>query len=202
MLIQASNWIARARRAAGAKGPAQTDLLEDVNQMVQVADLDTPEFDFLGGVKRICATANVPAVAAQNSCVSLFNPAGTGMLAYLYAIELVTSTAVTCTEEVGNIVSGLPAVIPFWEDFRYGTVATGGQSSLQVQAGTTAAFPATTIVARDVTLAATTLFLARRWILPPFSLWVLKTPLNVTITSINLFWKERPAESGELGLGS
>ena len=204
MLIQQSNWITRARKAAGAKGPAQTDLLEDVNQMVQVADLDTYEFDFLGGVKRCVASANVPAVAAQPSYITIQNPPGSGFLAFLYKIEITLAAALTCTEEVTSAqTTVLPQIVAFQEDFRFGIVAAGPFATCIVQAGAPAAiFAATQVLTRLVNVAATPQEYTRRWVLPPGSQWLLRTPVNNTITSVNIFWKERPAESGELGLGT
>src|SRR5690242_2815096 len=80
MLIQTQLLIDKQRRLAGAKGPAQVDLNEDLQPGIQVADLEAYQYDWLGRVQRRQATVVIAAVAAQFSQVVIFNPNGSGTL--------------------------------------------------------------------------------------------------------------------------
>jgi len=204
MEIQQANWITRARKAAGAKGPAQVSLLEDVNQMTIVANLDTPEFDWLGGVLDFVATAVVAPVAAQFTQFSLFNPAGSGMLAYLTKVELRAGAPSDVQDSRLDADTALAVINNIQPtDFRTPRLTTT-QSILIGRAAAAAALPAGIVPLTTFTppSAGGTGIFDRSYIIPPGrGYFVSINTVNVG-ANLNFFWKERPAESGELGLGT
>lgn len=204
MLIQQTNWITRLRKAAGAKGDAQVELDPNISAFALVSNLDTPEFDFPGGVKQMIVTVSQGAVAAQSSIISLFNPAGSGVLGVLDVLELAHPTAAAIVTISGGFIyvdtgGGLVGAAP--QDQRWGSQVTG-IATLQVRAGTSAVNPITNLASRFNVLGAQTNFpFQRRIVLPPATGFALVSPVNTAFTA-DLQWKERPAESGELGLGT
>jgi hypothetical protein len=208
MRIQQVNWLNRGRKAAGAKGPAQADLLEDLGQNVQVADLDRFDFDFLGGVKDMVMPFSAGAVAAQFTQISIFNPAGSGVLGFLDFMELFANTVtMLCTEGIisADPGAGLGAQFtPYHFDQRFGATvpAVGDISSFICRQGTLAAPVTGNIVGRVLTVFNVLSAYPRRIVLAPGTGYtIIGNVVNQAFTG-NIWWRERVAESGELGLGS
>lgn len=106
MQIQTALLIDKQRRLAGAKGPAQVELLEDLQPGVQIADLEAYQYDWLGRVQRRQAFVNIAAVAAQFSQVVIFNPSKSGTLLLIDRSTFNTGAAGGMT--VGLVVAAGP----------------------------------------------------------------------------------------------
>lgn len=204
MQIQQVNWLTRARKAAGGKGPAQADLGEDLMQVLQVADISDWQYDSLGLVKNFVLSANVPAVAAQVSAIQMVNPTGSNTLAFIDTVELLTVAALTLTMQLNfdSAALALAANLPCIQDTRLvRAFPTGGLAVVQCTAGTSAASLGGSLASRFMTVAATPITYPRRVVLAPGFALTIETPVNQTLTA-NLLWKERSAESGEVPLGT
>lgn len=204
MIVQQGNWITRARKAAGAKGPAQVDLLDDINQMVIVDDVSTWEFDALGGAKQMVAASATGPIAAQVNGLQIFNPIGSGIVALIYRVELMTSSASqVCEEATINVDAGgafAPQFTPYHLDQRFGNTvpAVGDISSMIVRQSTVNAFPATVnLIARLFAVLGAITVLDRRVVIPPGVGYSLRTTVVNTSLTANVYWKERVLESGE-----
>lgn len=202
MITQQINWLSRARKAAGAKGPAQADLLEDLNQMVVVANLDTSDYDFLGNVRRTVMRFNVVGVAGQLTTVQAMNPPGSGLLVFVDKLEVFASANQNLNEILITADQvGLPLNTEIhFEDFR-SVPNNPGISPVITRAGTQAAAipPALTTFFVSPTQS---LIALRNWVLAPGTGLVLQGGgVNIGLTG-QLYYRERPAESGELAAGS
>lgn len=204
MRIQQSNWITRARKGAGAKGPAQVELLEDIQQVVQVGDLTLPEYDQPGGVKRMVVSANIVPGAGQVALLSIENPIGSSIMGMIYRVEFMTLVNTTLTEALGTVSSGLAQQTPFHQDTRWGLglISVGDISNMICRVGTPAGIPANQLISRMSSAANVPVIYNREVVLAPNSIYHITTFGQVTIQAINVYWTERPAESGELGLGT
>lgn len=203
MQVQQGNWITRARKAAGGKGPAQVDLLDDVNQMVQVDDLSTWKFDALGGVKQMVMPFSGGAVAAQISSCSIFNPPGSGLLGFVDYVELYANTAsLLCTEIITTADPTTLSTVftPYHADQRFGTaiLSVGDISSFICRVGTLATQVPGNVTGRVLALLNAQSQYPRRFVLPPGSGYAISGNVVNTAFTGNIYWSERPAESGEL----
>lgn len=194
MIIQQINWLTRARKAAGAKGPAQADLLEDINQMVLVANLDNPLDDFLGGVKQFASGFSQAAVAAQLSHASLFNPLNSGILVFLHHISVSCSPSGSLQTRLNAVDPvGFGAVAPVATDQRWGsTIPAGAITRFGAQAGAIG-----TAWETFVGQAAGSDQWEKWLVIPPGTGVVLSTVAVNTALNGTWWWKERPPESGE-----
>lgn len=207
MRIQQVNWLNRGRKAAGGKGPAQAELLEDIAPQVQLADLDRYDFDFLGGVKQMVAPFSQGAVAAQAGQFTIFNPATSGIILFIDGFELTAGTATAFWTEatISADPAGLGAQFtPYHFDQRFGNLvpAVGDISSCILRQGTLAAPVITNIISRCIAILNDVRFYARRVVIPPGVGWTLTANVVNQAATLNVFWRERVAESGELGLGT
>lgn len=207
MKTQEGNWITRARKAAGAKGPAQAEVLEDIGQNLQVADLDKFEYDWCGAVRHLKVSAPAGPVAAALSRVTIFNPAGSSVLAFIDQIEIVSGGAGNLQVDGGFIYAdtadAVLGVLP--HDTRWFLTTpppVGGLSTVIVRAGTNAADPITTRTDRYAvqSLANASVF-ARRIVLAPGTGYALVHQTVNTALRVDLYVKERIAASGELSQG-
>jgi len=200
MIVQQANWLTRSRKAAGAKGPAQAELSDDFSAQVQVADLTLPEYDFLGGVKDLVLFFNQGPVAAQFTTVSLFNPASSGVLAIVDRLSCFGSAVVPVSEGFTQVDLGIALSGNLHSaDFRT-TPNNPALSPIVVRTGTQVAALAPQITQLEVL--GTTLEFSRSWILAPGTgYWVQANTLNIGLSGA-IFFRERSAESGELGLGT
>lgn len=194
MIINQTNWLDRARKAGGTKGPAQADLLEDVNQMVQVADLDSWQYDFLGSVKQFASGFSQAAVAGQLSHASLFNPLNSGVLVFVHHIVLTVVPAGFVQTRLNFVdPAGFGAQAALATDQRWGsTLPSAAVVRFGAQVGAIG-------VAWETFFAqATAADQWERWlVLPPGVGVVLSTVGANASLSGTWWWKERAAESGE-----
>lgn len=206
MIIQQTNWLTRARKAAGAKGPAQAELGEDLQQVAQVVDLDTPEFDFLGGELNFAVNFNITGVAAQQSQVSIFNPLATGRLLVVrrisYSVSVagqvgefatLSDNAATGTAMIpidGRVTGALPPA-PFVFPLSVAQTRAGALAALVTNAQWTTLQAQTTV--QDE--------FPRWYMLPPGTGFVLATLQQNNALRGWIWYSERNLESGELGAG-
>lgn len=207
MKTQEGNWINRARKSAGAKGPAQAELLEDIGQNIQVVDLDRFEYDWCGAVRHLKLSAPAGPVAGQLSRVTVFNPAGSSNLAMIDQIEIVCGGAGNLQVDGGffyadtaDAIVGLQPHDSRW--FITVPPPVGGLSTVIARAGTNAVDPIQTRLDRFAVQALTNAAVfARRIVLAPGTGYAFVHQTVNTALRIDLYVKERIAASGELVAG-
>lgn len=211
MKTQEGNWVTRARKAAGAKGPAQAEVLEDIGQNIQVADLDRFEFDWCGGVRHGKLTASVAAVAAQLTQVSVFNPVGSGTIALIDQVEIAAGPPAGTFEVTGgffygaDLANAVVGVVPHdsrWFNNTFPPSVTGLMTCV-FRAGTNAASAITTRTDRYMVTSIAAgngpaTVAARRIVLAPGVGYVFQHSQSNTALQVDVYVKERVAASGEL----
>jgi len=201
VIIQQSNWLTRARKAAGGKGPAQAELGDDLVATVQVADLDQPEYDSLGGVRQFSFGFSQVGVAANLSFGSIFNPVGSGILAIIHRIAYSAGAVGVIQESRLSADTGGGQVSVRPTDFRYSP--NDGPSSI-CRIGVQGAVPgdpvgSTISVVGNIENQPEW---PRWYVCPPGTgLVIFLTTVNVAIRGV-IWFKERAAEGGELQLGT
>lgn len=205
MLVNIERWIDRLRKAAGSKGPADSELDAGLTAAVQVADTDTYEYDYLGRVRRMIGAINCPAVAAQLSMAGVFNPAGSQLLLVVDWLDIGVSIATTVELRfLVNVLAGagITAQNAQSTDLRWALglpVTTLVASPITFSSGANAAVPGLAIGnGARYQIAVQNSAIRTQYVLPP------GTGLAVVCNNSNTFmggalsWKERVFDPAEL----
>jgi hypothetical protein len=210
MKTQEANWVTRSRKAAGAKGPAQADVLEDIAQNLQVADLDRFEYDWCGGTRHPKLTVSVGAIAAQLAQITIFNPAGSGTIALIDQIEVAAGPPAGVFEVAGGFIYAdsafaLVGTVPHdsrWFNNVFPPPVTGLTTCI-FRGGNAAASAISTRTDRFMVQAVAAgnglaSVFARRIVLAPGVGYALVHSQSNTALQADVYVKERVAASGEL----
>jgi len=200
MIVQQANWLTRARRAAGAKGPSQVELSDDLSAIVIVANLDTPFSDWLGGVRDWSGTGQAAAVVAQFGFITLFNPLNSGIINEVYRIAFSQDVAANWLERVmdADSAGGQVAAVP--TDTR---IELFDNSTSIVRVGTSAVQPGAALAHVGSTPATgPDEERHRHYVLRPGRGLALVCNTVNTVCRGTFWFRERAPESGELGLGT
>lgn len=206
MLVNIERWIDRLRKAAGAKGPADSELDAGFSANVQVADTDTYEYDYLGRVRRMIGAINCAAVAAQLSQAGIFNPAGSQLLVVVDWLDIGLGAATTVELRfLVNVLAGAGIVAQSAQspDLRWAPglpITAVVPSPVVFSEGNNAAVPGLAIAtgARYFIGASVNQPLNCKFVLPPGTGLAVICNNSNTAMGGALWWKERVFDPAEL----